>query len=131
MEALLGHQFQTKRPFDNGVIFFNGCDDGFALVSFQCNRHLHLLAHYLGCVVGNPSDIAAGPKRYAVTPSHLFADGQKYSWDMLRLPIRQPKKGSFYIGRAGGYLLHFPLEGPSKIFEVVRKYIRSLLSEEQ
>ena len=26
------------------------------------------------------------PKRYAITSTHLFADGQKYEWNRLRLP---------------------------------------------
>ena len=92
-------------------------------VSFQCNRHLHLLAHYLGCVVNHLISLLV-PKRYALT-SHLFADGQKYSWDVLRLPIRQPKKA------------HSTSEGLVDICStshwraiedlVVRKYVQSSL----
>ena len=71
------------------------------------------------------------PKRYAVTPSHLFADGQKYSWDMLRLPIRQPKK-RLILHRKGWWIFApLPIGGPTEDLELVRKYIRSLLSEEQ
>ena len=71
------------------------------------------------------------PKRYAVTlpiSLQMVRNILGMSSDCLSA---NPKKGSFYIGRVGGFSLHFPLEGPSKILKVVRKYIRSLLSEEQ
>ena len=32
------------------------------------------------------------PKRYAITSTHLFADGQRYPWERLRLAKRQPKR---------------------------------------
>ena len=55
------------------------------------------------------------PKRYAVTPPISLQTVRNILGICFDCLSANPKKGSFYIGRAGGYLLHFPLEGPSKI----------------
>ena len=46
------------------------------------------------------------PKRYAITKTHLFADGQRYDWNNLRFPKKQPKTHHVAMV-AGEYLVHF------------------------
>ena len=41
------------------------------------------------------------PKRYAVTSTHLFADGQRYEWSKLRLAKKQPKRRIMLPQRLG------------------------------
>ena len=43
------------------------------------------------------------PKRYAVTSTHLFADGQRYEWNRLRLAKKQPKENNVVAQRVGPF----------------------------
>ena len=42
------------------------------------------------------------PKRYAITSTHLFADGQKYEWSRLKLAKKQPKKRVMLLRKGWG-----------------------------
>ena len=42
------------------------------------------------------------PKRYAITSTHLFADGQRYEWSRLVLPKRQPKHRIMLLRKGWG-----------------------------
>ena len=49
------------------------------------------------------------PKRYAVTTTHLFADGQKYEWTRLSLPKNSLRNESCYCARVGSIWTPCPL----------------------
>ena len=49
------------------------------------------------------------PKRYAVTTTHLFADGQKYEWTRLALAKNSLRNESCYCARGGVHLDPCPL----------------------
>ncbi len=51
------------------------------------------------------------PKRYAVTSTHLFADGQRYEWTKLRLPKKQPKRRIMLLRKGWGVFGPLPLGG--------------------
>ena len=49
------------------------------------------------------------PKRYAVTSTHLFADGQRYEWSKLRLAKKPPKRRIMLLRKGWGIFGPFPL----------------------
>ncbi len=51
------------------------------------------------------------PKRYAITKTHLFADGQRYEWKRLKLPRKQPKKRIMLLRKGWGIFGPLPLGG--------------------
>jgi len=51
------------------------------------------------------------PKRYAVTSTHLFADGQRYEWKKLRLAKRQPKRRIILLRKGWGIFGPLPVGG--------------------
>jgi len=51
------------------------------------------------------------PKRYAVTSTHLFADGQRYEWKKLRLAKRQPKQRIMLLRKGWGIFGPLPVGG--------------------
>jgi len=51
------------------------------------------------------------PKRYAVTSTHLFADGQRYEWKKLRLAKRQPKRRIMLLRKGWVFFGPLPLGG--------------------
>ena len=51
------------------------------------------------------------PKRYAVTSTHLFADGQRYEWKKLRLAKRQPKRRIMLLRKGWGIFGPLPVGG--------------------
>ena len=51
------------------------------------------------------------PKRYAVTSTHLFADGQRYDWKKLRLSKRQPKRRIMLLRKGWGIFGPLPVGG--------------------
>ena len=59
-----------------------------------------LLLHLVGLLV---------PKRYAVTRTHLIADGQRYAWERLKLADRQPRRRIMLLRRGWGVSDLFPL----------------------
>ena len=51
------------------------------------------------------------PKRYAITSTHLFADGQRYRWERLRMAKRQPKRRIMLLRNGWGPFGPLPLGG--------------------
>ena len=66
------------------------------------------------------------PKRYAITSTHLFADGQRYPWDRLRLAKRQPKRRIMLLRNGWGPFGPLPLGGDSESLGVAREYIKAM-----
>ena len=71
------------------------------------------------------------PKRYAVTSTHLFADGQKYEWNRLRLAKKQPRRRIMLLRKGWGPFGPLPLGGKISTIAVVLQKIQSILSEEE
>ena len=73
------------------------------------------------------------PKRYAVTSTHLFADGQRYAWERLRLPKRQPKHRIMLLRKGWGPFGPLPLGGDRSDLDVAAQIIVDILhpSEEE
>ena len=72
-----------------------------------------LLLHLVGLLV---------PKRYAVTRTHLIADGQRYAWERLKLADRQPRRRIMLPSRLG----HFgplPIAAEANELTTVRAWI--------
>ena len=51
------------------------------------------------------------PKRYCVTPTHLFADGQRYEWTRLKLAKHQPRRRILLLRLGWGPFAPLPLGG--------------------
>lgn len=66
------------------------------------------------------------PKRYAITSTHLFADGQRYPWGRLRLAKRQPKRRIMLLRNGWGPFGPLPLGGDPKSLGVAREYIKAM-----
>ncbi|MBL6733772.1 MAG: hypothetical protein ISP84_04435 [Candidatus Poseidonia sp.] len=63
------------------------------------------------------------PKRYAITSTHLFADGQRYAWERLRLAKRQPRRRIMLLRNGWGPFGPLPLGGDAEAITVARAYI--------
>lgn len=63
------------------------------------------------------------PKRYAITSTHLFADGQRYPWERLRLAKRQPRRRIMLLRNGWGPFGPLPLGGDAEAITVARAYI--------
>jgi len=64
------------------------------------------------------------PKRYAVTPTHLFADGQRYEWSRLKMPKKQPKSRIMLLRMGWGPFAPLPLGGQYHDLEIAKQRIR-------
>ena len=71
------------------------------------------------------------PKRYAVTTTHLFADGQKYEWTRLSLAKKQPKKRIMLLRKGWGPFGPLPLGGDRSDLNVAMSRIQAILDEEE
>ena len=71
------------------------------------------------------------PKRYAITATHLFADGQKYEWSRLKLSNIQPKRRIMLLRKGWGPFGPLPLGGDRSDLKVALARIHLLLSEEE
>lgn len=71
------------------------------------------------------------PKRYAVTSTHLFADGQRYEWSRLKLAKKQPKKRIMLLRKGWGPFGPLPLGGEKKSLSMALELINSILNEEE
>tara|TARA_B100000530_G_scaffold331900_1_gene277356 strand:- start:3384 stop:3920 length:537 start_codon:yes stop_codon:yes gene_type:complete len=72
------------------------------------------------------------PKRYAVTATHLFADGQRYEWKRLVLAKRQPKKRIMLLRKGWGPFGPLPLGGAREdLDQAAERIIEILLPEEE
>jgi hypothetical protein len=63
------------------------------------------------------------PKRYAVTRTHAFADGQRYEWTRLRLAKRQPTRRIMLLRKGWGVFGPLPLGGAQHDLKVARARI--------
>ena len=71
------------------------------------------------------------PKRYAVTRTHLFTDGQVHEWQGLRLALKQPR-GRIMLHRKGwGILAPLPLGGEAKDLSLARKWISAAMADNE
>ena len=66
------------------------------------------------------------PKRYAITSTHLFADGQRYAWERLRLANRQPKRRIMLLRNGWGPFGPLPLGGAPVSLGLAREYIKAM-----
>lgn len=66
------------------------------------------------------------PKRYAITRTHLFADGQRYSWSRLRLSSKQPKRRIMLLRNGWGVFGPLPLGGDANALTTARTYIEAM-----
>ncbi len=66
------------------------------------------------------------PKRYAITSTHLFADGQRYPWERLRLAKRQPKRRIMLLRNGWGPFGPLPLGGDPASLSTAREYINAM-----
>lgn len=71
------------------------------------------------------------PKRYAVTRTHLFADGQRYDWNRLRLQQRQPARRIMLLRKGWGVFAPLPLGGSQNDLSVARSRIELALDSER
>ena len=71
------------------------------------------------------------PKRYAVTRTHLFADGQRYDWKRLRLQQRQPARRIMLLRKGCGVFGPLPLGGSQNDLSVARSRIELALDSER
>ncbi len=71
------------------------------------------------------------PKRYAVTRTHLFADGQRYDWKRLRLQQRQPARRIMLLRKGWGVFGPLPLGGSQNDLSVARSRIGLALDSER
>jgi len=71
------------------------------------------------------------PKRYAITATHLFADGQKYEWSRLKLSKIQPKRRIMLLHKGWGPFGPLPLGGDRSDLKVALAKIHLLLSKEE
>ncbi len=67
------------------------------------------------------------PKRYAVTRTHLYADGQRYSWSRLRLADRQPRARIMLLRQGWGPFGPLPLAAEREDLTQVRAWIAAAM----
>ena len=70
------------------------------------------------------------PKRYAITRTHLFADGQRYSWNRLRLARRQPARRIMLLRQGWGIFGPLPLGGGQNDLTLARSRIEAAFDAE-
>ena len=71
------------------------------------------------------------PKRYAITSTHLFADGQRYEWSRLVLPKRQPKHRIMLLRKGWGPFGPLPLGGDRSDLDIAAERIIEILHPDQ
>jgi len=71
------------------------------------------------------------PKRYAITTTHLFADGQRYPWSMLKLAKKQPKRRIMLLRKGWGIFGPLPLGGDHHDLSIARLQIENVISAKQ
>ena len=70
-------------------------------------------------------------KRYAITNTHLFADGQRYEWNRLKLAKKQPKKRIMLLRKGWGPFGPLPLGGDRNALDIAANLIVTILQEEE
>ena len=70
------------------------------------------------------------PKRYAITRTNLFADGQRYDWNRLRLARRQPARRIMLLRKGWGIFGPLPLGGDQNDLSKARSRIDLVFDSE-
>jgi len=70
------------------------------------------------------------PKRYAVTTTHLFADGGRFEWTRLKLANKQPRSRIMLLRKGWGIFAPLPIGGSSVDLEIARIFINTVLDDE-
>lgn len=71
------------------------------------------------------------PKRYAITQTHLFADGQRYEWSRLKLANKQPRRRIMLLRKNWGVFGPLPLGGEPKDLATALEKINKILSPDE
>lgn len=70
------------------------------------------------------------PKRYAVSRTHLFADGQRYSWERLKLSKRQPKRRIMILRKGWGIFGPLPVGVKQEEYDSALAWISAAIDGE-
>ena len=92
-----------------GLVSVSNTDPAYAIAWDVC-----LTLHLISLLV---------PKRYAVTRTHAFADGQRYDWQRLRLAGRQPTRRIMLLRKGWGVFGPLPLGGAQNDLSIARERI--------
>ena len=92
-----------------GLVSVSNTDPAYAIAWDVC-----LTLHLISLLV---------PKRYAVTRTHAFADGQRYDWQRLRLAGRQPARRIMLLRKGWGVFGPLPLGGAQNDLSIARERI--------
>ena len=63
------------------------------------------------------------PKRYAITRTHLFADGQRFEWNNLRIPDKQKAQRIILHRKGWGIFAPLPLGGNPTDLSIAKEWI--------
>lgn len=69
------------------------------------------------------------PKRYAVSRTHLFADGQRYSWERLNLAKKQPKRRIMLLRKGWGVFGPLPVGVKQEERETALEWIKAAIEQ--
>ena len=70
------------------------------------------------------------PKRYAVTKTHLFADGQRYEWKRLKLSKSKTQRRIILLRKGWGIFAPLPLGGNYHDLVEAKSRIQQILQPE-
>ena len=70
------------------------------------------------------------PKRYAVTKTHLFADGQRYEWKRLKLSKSKTQRRIILLRKGWGIFAPLPLGGNYHDLVEAKERIKQILHPE-
>jgi hypothetical protein len=70
------------------------------------------------------------PKRYAVTKTHLFADGQRYEWKRLKLSKSKTQRRIILLRKGWGIFAPLPLGGNYHDLVEAKSRIKQILQPE-
>lgn len=70
------------------------------------------------------------PKRYAVTKTHLFADGQRYEWKRLKLSKSKTQRRIILLRKGWGIFAPLPLGGNYHDLVEAKNRIKQILQPE-
>ena len=123
---------QSRDVSPMGQFGFNGSNDGITMgicIVFQHTPIAYVIIwdvllglHIISLLV---------PKRYAITSTHLFADGQRYEWSRLVLPKRQPKHRIMLLRKGWGPFGPLPLGGDRSDLDIAAERIIEILHSDQ
>tara|TARA_A100001388_G_scaffold277422_1_gene268552 strand:+ start:12757 stop:13308 length:552 start_codon:yes stop_codon:yes gene_type:complete len=71
------------------------------------------------------------PKRYAITKTHLFADGQRYEWKRLKLSRSKTKKRIILLRKGWGIFAPLPVGGNYHDLVEAKSLITNILNPQE